>query len=147
MPPYQYHSLESDAHIRLVCIAPSSGDEPLSGSLIHTSLDSHPTYDTLSYTWGSPDLCRKIVIDGLDLAITASLDSALKRMRSRSPDSPTLIWVDGVCINQQDIEERNHQVHLMRRIYSACQTGLIYLGEEADGSDGLPGFLNTLIES
>lgn len=140
MPPYQYLALESDAHIRLVRIAPDSGDEPLSGSLIHASLDSRPTYETLSYTWGFPILCRKIVIDGLELAITANLDSALKRMRSRSPDSPTLIWADGVCINQKDIEERNQQVHLMRRIYSECQTGLIYLGEEADGSDELPDF-------
>jgi len=43
------------------------------------------------------------------------------------------------------VSERNKQVGLMRRIYSQCRSGVIYLGEEADGSEEIPGFLRRLV--
>jgi hypothetical protein len=55
------------------------------------------------------------------------------------------IWADGVCVNQTDVPERNQQVFLMRRIYSQCRRGLIYLGEEADSSAAIPAFLRRLV--
>jgi len=64
-------------------------------------------------------------------------------MRART-SMPTRIWADGICINRMDVPERNQQVRVMRRIYSQCQCGLIYLGEEADGSDEVCGFLSRL---
>jgi hypothetical protein len=147
MGSYLYRPLESDCHIRILRIDPGAGNEQLSGTLVHTALDDRPVYDALSYVWGKPDLCRRIIIDGLALTITANLDQALKRMRSRSGDVPTVIWADGICINQADAQERNHQVRLMRRIYSECQFGLLYLGKEEDGSDCVPQFLQKLVTS
>jgi len=146
MNSYRYLPLQGPSDIRILYIDPAiNHTDSLSGKLIHVSLDDNPTYDALSYTWGSPELCRRITLDGgdADLAITANLDLALRRMRARTR-MPTRIWADGICINQMDVPERNQQVRVMRRIYSQCQRGLIYLGEEADGSDEVCGFLSRL---
>ncbi|KAK3392668.1 heterokaryon incompatibility protein-domain-containing protein [Sordaria brevicollis] len=141
MAPYQYRPIESDNHIRILYIDPTDDDEQqLSGTLVHTDVTDQPVYDALSYFWGPPDLCRKILIDGQELAVTVNLELALKRVRARRKygsevqEGPIPIWADGVCVNQNDTQERSHQVRLMSQIYSNCQAGLIYLGEEADGS-------------
>jgi hypothetical protein len=46
-----------------------------------------------------------------------------------------LLWVDAICIDQSNIEERNHQVKLMDLIYKNAKIVFMWLGEEADGSD------------
>lgn len=149
MTSYRYLPLQGPSDIRILHIDPAiNHTNSLSGKLVHVSLDDNPAYDALSYVWGSRDLCSKITIDsgGADLAITANLDLALRRMRARTPPGmPTRMWADGICINQADVPERNQQVRLMRRIYSQCQHGLIYLGEEADRSDEICGFMGRLV--
>jgi hypothetical protein len=147
MTPYRYLPLEGPSDIRILYIDPAINHaESLSARLLHVNLDNDPAYDALSYTWGSPELCSKITLDGggAELAITANLDLALRRMRTRTR-MPTRIWADGICINQTDIPERNQQVRLMGHIYSQCQRGLIYLGEEADGSDEISRFIQRLV--
>lgn len=147
-PSLQYLPLESESHFRILYLNPGADHEPLSGSLVHSNLNEqpHPVYDCLSYTWGEPTLSYEVWIDGARSFITSNLNSALRRIRSRSSE-PIPIWADGICINQGDISERNQQVSLMRRIYSECQTGLIYLGEGADGSDTVPEFMEVLANS
>ncbi|KAK5655595.1 hypothetical protein OQA88_5526 [Cercophora sp. LCS_1] len=147
MTTYTYRPLEGECSIRILGISPAPDDHQLSGTLFYASLDDKPTFDTLSYTWGAPDFSSRITIDGQELAIAANLDSALRAMRSRSGTEPTIIWADGICINQKDIPERNHQVRLMHGVYSECRTCLIYLGEEADGSHEVPGFLTKIYSS
>lgn len=146
---YQYRPLESGTHIRILYLDPlvASDNQPLSGSIVHVSLQDEPIYDALSYYWGPSDFCREIIIDGCKLAITANLESALRCVRRRieyynsqgQPIGRIPIWADGVCIKQQDDDEgeRNHQVRLMSQIYSDCRTGVVYLGEQADGSGNI----------
>lgn len=84
MAPYQYRPIESENHIRILYINPTDDNkEQLSGTLIHTDVTDRPVYDALSYFWGPPDFCRRILIDGHELAITVNLELALKRMRGR----------------------------------------------------------------
>jgi hypothetical protein len=149
MATFEYRALESRSHFRILYLNPGAIDAKLSGSLVYCDLNElpHPVYDCLSYVWGSPTLSREILIEDSTLSITANLDSALRRVRTRSPSEPTPIWADGICINQKDIDERNQQVASMKRIYSECRTGIIYLGETADESDLVPEFLETLTES
>lgn len=47
--------------------------------------------------------------------------------------SARTIWVDAICINQSDVKERNHQVHIMQRIYTNAASVVVWLGP-ADGS-------------
>ncbi|KAK3955542.1 hypothetical protein QBC32DRAFT_184165, partial [Pseudoneurospora amorphoporcata] len=66
-----------------------------------------------------------------------ALKSVRRRVEyySQGRPQPIPMWADGVCIKQQDEDEceRNHQVRLMSQIYSNCRTGVVYLGEEANG--------------
>ena len=66
------------------------------------------------------------------MEVTTSLHTALTYIRR--PDSARLVWVDAICINQSDDDEKSSQVAIMRHIYSAAQSTLIWLGEEANGS-------------
>jgi hypothetical protein len=145
MSPYQYESLQGPSDIRILYINGAQNDtDTLSGSLFPVCLDDEPAYHALSYTWGSPELCCEIKLAGSreSLAITANLDLALRRMRTAGIIE---VWADGICINQRDVQERNQQVGLMGRIYSQCYMGLIYLGEEADGSGEIPDFIERLV--
>ena len=141
---YKHYELGNGDEIRILNLNPREWNEPLSGSLTCKNLNNKPTYHALSYTWGNPDLCCVIRIDGMDLAITDNLYSALRRLRSKNRKFP--VWADGICINQNDISERNQQVLLMKRIYNQCYEGLIYLGEEENSSSLIPGFLQELYQ-
>lgn len=65
--------------------------------------------------------------DGCAVFITKSSKRALKQVRL--PDSTRDLWIDAVCINQDDIEERGAQVQLMRRIYKNARSVVVYIGE------------------
>ncbi|OCL03806.1 HET-domain-containing protein, partial [Glonium stellatum] len=90
-------------------------------------------YEALSYTWGSSEKPRSVSIKGQNLAVTENLYTALLRLRDRSFER--IIWIDAVCINQENLKEQGHQVQLMAEIYSKAIRVLVWLGETADNSD------------
>jgi len=83
-------------------------------------------YDALSYTWGSPSKSNKINIKGDALAITKNLDAALRGVRSTT--RTRVLWVDAICIDQEYVLERNHQVNMMKRIFSQASSVIVWLG-------------------
>lgn len=85
-------------------------------------------YTALSYFWGSPDRDCTIVIDGYRVSITRSLDEALRHLRDRH--RPTILWVDQICIDQTDEDDKKRQIPLMGRIYQHAYTTVIWLGGE-----------------
>jgi hypothetical protein len=66
--------------------------------------------------------------------VTTNLEAALRYLRHRS--EVRIIWVDAICIDQSNIEERNHQVPLMKTIYSNAAAVQVWLGSPSKGSDG-----------
>jgi len=58
-------------------------------------------YDALSYVWGQGNSATPAVIDGVEVTIPSNLEAALHRFRTR--DQPCTMWVDAICINQQDV--------------------------------------------
>jgi hypothetical protein len=132
LQPYCYEKLLRYHDIRILILYPGEDSESLAGTIIHHDLDSEFHYETISYVWGGADLCCEISIDGKALKITQNLEMALRNLRFSDKNLAT--WADGICINQCDRLERNHQVQLMKEIYSRCYCCVIYLGEEADGS-------------
>ncbi|KAK4251198.1 hypothetical protein C7999DRAFT_37810 [Corynascus novoguineensis] len=85
----------------------------------YTLLDSGKgthLYEALSYVWGSEEKPHSISTDKGDLLVTINLYMALKRLRDHSLDR--IIWVDAICINQSDTEERNSQVQSMAKIFA-----------------------------
>ena len=89
----------------------------------------------LSYCWGSTNDWEHILVDGKLLPIRRSLHEFLVELRLL--DRPRTVWADAVCINQGDVVERNAQVALMRDIYFAAQTVLVWLGPHDAGSPQL----------
>ncbi|KAK0716794.1 heterokaryon incompatibility protein-domain-containing protein, partial [Lasiosphaeria miniovina] len=96
------------------------------------SASTHP-YESLSYVWGSDDNKQPIYVDGDELYITANLHVALSHLRHCFLER--ILWVDAICINQDDKDEKGRQVQLMAKIYSKASRVIVWLGEEADGSD------------
>ena len=99
-------------------------------------------YTALSYVWGNPALVKTMTCNGKDFAVTKKLDLALHHLR-RS-DVSIMLWVDQICINQDDLQEKGQQVNLMGIIYQRAWSTLVWLGEEADNSDdAIDTLLNT----
>ena len=90
-------------------------------------------YTALSYVWGNPALVTTMICNGKKFPITQNLELALHRLR-RS-DVSIMLWVDQICINQDDLQEKGQQVILMSTIYQRAWSTLVWLGEEADNSD------------
>lgn len=120
--------------IRLMKIQPATFDAKIEGRLSHTSLDDPCQYEALSYRWGAIEPPEEISLDGQPFRVTQNLEAALRHLRDESGERT--IWIDAVCINQADTSERNHQVSLMKDIYTRCTTDLAWLGP-SPGSQGL----------
>jgi hypothetical protein len=124
--------------IRLLCLYPGEFHEPIRCDLLHANLDDDIEYEALSYTWASEDgdaslsQCIECAYIGEEetstLPVTLSCASALRRLRPTSQER--LLWIDALAIDQNNLQERNHQVGLMARIYSGASQVLVYLGEE-----------------
>lgn len=125
---YEYQPLVSNDEIRRLILEPGAGDASLIGSMerIRLSETSDSTsFEAISYVWGSDIKDHWIKIDGKAIPITTSLSDALRQVRR--PDRPRALWADAICINQDNYEEKNHQVALMGRIYRASSCTLICL--------------------
>lgn len=132
-----YHALKLQAReIRIFKLEPSSAHNisTISGSLIHTELGSCPDYTALSYAWGDPERTANIRINNQNFKIHENLLWFLQ-VQSQSISEPKLFWIDAICINQADLRERNHQVALMKMIYTNATYVHIWLGPEAENSN------------
>lgn len=111
-----YEPLLEEYSFRLLILHPSpSRDAPITCSLITGSLKDDINYTALSYEWGNPNPPKHILVNGKEVSVTPSLHLALTHLRGHTPG---LLWIDALCINQSDIQERGHQVARMRDIYS-----------------------------
>lgn len=91
-----------------------------------TNLREPVWYTALSYAWGNPVFDRVIECDSFSKAITESLDAALRQFRR--PDQSIMLWVDQICINQDDQEEKSRQIPLMSSIYKRALNTIGWLG-------------------
>lgn len=128
---YVYTRLSGPRQIRLLKIHPaSSSDDPeLSVDLVHTSVDSAPPFNALSYAWGDPLPRNEIRCSGRVTEIGPSLYAALRRV-SHIGEEDNWLWADALCINQDDNAEREAQVRIMGDIYAAADSTFIWLGED-----------------
>lgn len=125
-----YRPLDTiNQEIRLLRVGAGYDDEPVNCRLQHVKLDSIPrcAYETISYVWGNRRVRSTIYIEGRPLDVPASSARVLKAMRQGKRDR--LLWIDAVCINQDDIQERNAQVAIMADIYANTSRTLVWLGE------------------
>ena len=95
-------------------------------------LESCPKYEALSYRWGADNDSEKIFVDGLSVKISRTLKRALQEWQSSTETK--LVWVDALCIDQANDQERNEQVTKMRNIYSQAANVVVWLGEGTPSS-------------
>lgn len=140
MTGYQYEPLPripGVKSIRLATIRPGTGDDDVLVDLHIESFAIHspPSYEALSYVWGSTEAPQPIYIGSSDratLGVTRSLKTALQHLRY--PDRERVVWVDAVCINQSDDVEKGAEVATMGQLYACAEHVVVWLGPEADGS-------------
>ncbi|RFU78969.1 hypothetical protein TARUN_3273 [Trichoderma arundinaceum] len=90
-------------------------------------------YKALSYTWGEASVTKDIVINGIKFPVTANLYAFLENQQKEGEDVE--LWIDAICINQNDLLEKNHQIPMMNIIYAAARALIIWLGQSSSDSD------------
>ncbi|RMZ71666.1 heterokaryon incompatibility -domain-containing [Pyrenophora seminiperda CCB06] len=140
--PELYSPLNTDTHtFRLLHLLPGAWEDDISAELHECSMiQCRDRYITISYTWGQPNEVPRVPItcNGKAVLIYENLCAALRRLRRSN--HVLLIWVDALCINQDDTLERTQQVGLMGDIYSNSQETIIWLGEPANNEHEGRGF-------
>ena len=104
-----------------------------------------PKYETISYCWGDASVKQSIYLNGEETMIPASAEAALRCMRL--PYGERVLWIDAVCINQADPDERGHQVQMMYSIYSRGQRNLVYLGGATEVGEQAGAMIAKLLEN
>ena len=114
---------------RLLTLQPGSFDDPIHCQLKQVSLNAGHAYEALSYVWGNASDTSPMSLDGTPYHITKNLECALRYLRHK--EFPRVLWVDAVCINQRDIQERSAQVSRMKHIYEQATQVVIWPGDYA----------------
>ncbi len=130
--PFQYIPLDHNrSEIRLLRLTGATDrSQTISCKLIHVALGDDPAYEALSYVWGNAERTNSILLNGTGFQITKNLHDALRVLRL--PGAHRDLWVDAICINQDDIPERNQQVTCMMSIYKHAQRVVVWLGEASN---------------
>jgi len=134
---FQYPAIRQRTQFRLLWVYPAEFDTPIRCE-IFTSIVDDADFEAISYTWadetGDDSKSSTILMNSVPFQVTRNCEMALKRVRARDIFTKICIWVDAICIDQTNLNERGHQVQLMPLIYSRARTVLVYIGESARNS-------------
>jgi hypothetical protein len=137
--PYTYTLLDKAAYeIRILTLHPGAFTDPVTVSLTITSFTPSqvPVFEALSYAWGSPEKPENILVrrseeSGYDtLSVTQNLSLALPYLRYK--DKSRALWIDAICVNQLDLQERSQQVKRMAEIYMKATRVIAWLGPASE---------------
>ncbi|RYP63690.1 hypothetical protein DL769_006897 [Monosporascus sp. CRB-8-3] len=104
------------------------------GQLLAMNFDTQ--YYALSYPWGSMQDPRKITVNGHEIVVSNNLEAVLRAIREMPEiEQGTMLWVDALCINQRDNDEKAIEVRRMGEIYQCAQRVISWIGHEEDDSD------------
>lgn len=144
---FTYSALDNSVDsVRLVILEPSiTPGSILHCRLVHVTFGQMPKYEALSYTWGSDDPQIGILLDRKAFPVRANLREALLHLRKLNEER--VLWIDAICINQDDIPERNQQVRIMPHIYSRAQMVLVWLGDDPESRLGIKVSDNSMTHS
>jgi heterokaryon incompatibility protein (HET) len=139
---------------RILALYPGEPTDPITCQIVKQDLDHiMQGYVALSYTWGDTSKTAAIRcfindqkpahlrsagheagdLKAGELQVTENLVGALRRSRLR--DEMTALWVDAICIDQENVDERSQQIGIMAEIYGRATKTMIWLGEASDDSD------------
>lgn len=109
--------------IRLLRLQSGSGDDRIACHYVVGSLSNPPDYIAISYTWGDPTPTRTLLVEGKDLKLHHNCYYALWQVRQVYPGfcDSHYFWIDALCIDQGNLQEKGLQVQEMGRIFN-CAT-------------------------
>lgn len=126
---YDYKPLLYTDSVRFLKVSPGL---PIRCKLVQCRLSQQPKYEAVSYTWGTMNDVKPIKINKRRFLVGSNLYEFLEQLCLQGQRRK--IWCDAICINQNAVNERNHQVRLMGDIYKNAALVLVWLGPEADNS-------------
>jgi len=139
MDPTVYQNIITPEGIwlRMFVLLPGPPTAQLSGKLLQSKADcdAHGVdrFEALSYTWGSPTHKGPVAVNGRVCLLGGNLYAALLALRYE--DRPRILWIDAICINQDDIDEKNMHVPQMHYVYQRASRVVIWLGRAFEDSD------------
>jgi hypothetical protein len=130
LPPFEYSPLNPlHPEIRLLKVMPAEhqSESILNCDMITVRLESKPEYVALSYVWGSPARTQPILLNGQPFKVTVNLENFLLHFRNVNAEMVPL-WIDAICINQDDNNEKSTEVQRLRTIFRGATSVLAWLG-------------------
>jgi len=122
-----YEPLPAGEFIRVLKLQPGDNNEDIDCSLEIVDIEQFKgSYEAISYVWGNPNDTVNVQCNGQRVPITVSLADALRTFRHAS--EPRVLWADALCINQEDKNEKGHQVKRMGEVYANAKCTLVWLG-------------------
>ncbi|KAH8775784.1 heterokaryon incompatibility protein-domain-containing protein [Hyaloscypha sp. PMI_1271] len=131
LPPYGYLPLPTTSSFRVLELLPGDPADDIHIRLHQAGWDKPPSYEAISYAWGDTNIKVQITCGDSTLEITPNLRDGLHQMRLRN--RLRYLWANSICINQEDVSERGHQVSNMLEIYQTVTLVLVWLGLDKDG--------------
>lgn len=129
MESFRYTSLDMEkASFRLLRLIKGQGPV-IECEIFQSLVEKHRSvpYEALSYAWGSNERSETIITNGRPSGVTNNLHLALSYLRL--PHCDRILWVDALCIDQENLKERTHQVGQMARIYGNADSVIFWLGQ------------------
>jgi ankyrin repeat protein len=108
----------------------------IEGDIIHANLkDQERQYEAVSYTWGQSEKVAVVNIGDKQLRITPNLNLILRDLRL--PEADRMLWIDAICINQNDNNDRAYQVQQMKYVFGHAIRVLFCVGRPTDATNFL----------
>jgi hypothetical protein len=120
--PIRYKPLSHLSSIRLIVLEPGLQPRRISCHFLESSLNSQP-YEALSYEWDDDVPADMIFVDNFEVKICRNLHEALQCLRWK--DKHRVIWIDTLCINQDNPKEKGRQVQMIDRIFKEAKRVVI----------------------
>lgn len=139
-----YRSLPSPDHIRILRLQGGDEKAPLVANLVSIPFgEAKRSYEALSYVWGSEKATELLYCNNeAVISVRPNLASALRRLRPASGSRD--LWIDYLCIDQENNEERGEQMRFMHEIYGCASRVLTWIGEKDETSDMVMDYISTL---
>jgi hypothetical protein len=91
------------------------------------NLEDEPDFAAVSYVWGNAPASVSIPCNGSSILITPNVYEMLERFRLFGLP----VWIDAICINQEDVEEKRTQIPLMQKIYRNASNVYVWMGSSS----------------
>lgn len=124
-PQYRYRPLlETQSELRLLKIRAGSSWETVKANIINTPISETPPFEAISYRWAFGNDVP-ILLDEQRFGVSDEVHEILRTLRYRRKDR--IIWLDSICIDQTNIDEKAWQIGLMRQIYSSSEQVIAWI--------------------